>query len=153
VPGAFLDADVIAGNKLITFAGAPEWLFGILQSAMWSTWLYAIGGRLKSDISFSPDLTYCTFPFPDLTTSQKEQIATAARGITTAREAHGGSSLADLYDPLATPADLLSAHRELDRRVDRLFTRKTRLTASVRLGILLEAYEDLSSAGQLAIDA
>jgi hypothetical protein len=118
---------------------------------MWATWHYSIGGRLKSDIRFSPDLTYCTFPFPDLTPSQVTRIEVAARAVIASREAYPDSTLADLYDPLSMPPSLTAAHRLLDRAVDRTFTAKTgSLSTSVRLGILLDAYQLLANAGQLS---
>ena len=42
----------------------------------------------------------------------------AARNVLEAREKFPGSMLADLYDPLAMPAELVKAHAELDRAVD-----------------------------------
>jgi hypothetical protein len=145
VPGAYLDADVIAGDKLIIFPDAPLWLFAILQSSMWNAWVRTVGGRLKSDIDLSVDLVYNAFPFPDLDDTAKTKLTNAAEAVLDARTAHPGASLADLYDPLAMPADLVKAHDELDRVVDSLFaSRKTFRSDADRLAVLFERYEALT---------
>lgn len=56
IPAAFLEPDVIAGNKLITIPDPPLWLFGVLQSAAFMSWVRTVVGRLKSDYSISPSL-------------------------------------------------------------------------------------------------
>ena len=48
-------------------------------------------------------------------------METAAQAVLDARAQYPGSTLADLYDPLAMPAPLLQAHQELDRAVDRCY--------------------------------
>jgi hypothetical protein len=145
IPAAYLEPDVIAGNKLIVFPDAPLWLFGMLQSEMWFTWLRTLGGRLKSDVSFSPDLTYCTFPFPEMSDSQVERLTQAARNVLDVREQYPNSTLATLYDPLLTPPPLLAAHAQLDSIVDSLFTRKRLATSSDRLELLFSRYQELTS--------
>ena len=45
-------------------------------------------------------------------------MASAAAAVLSARAAHPGATLADLYDPLSMPADLSRAHAALDRAVD-----------------------------------
>jgi hypothetical protein len=48
---------------------------------------------------------------------QRAQITATAQEVLRARDAHPSSSLADLYDPLATPTDLVKAHATLDKVV------------------------------------
>jgi hypothetical protein len=145
VPAAYLPPDVIAGNKLIVLPDAPLWLFGILQSAMWSAWLYTIGGRLKSDISFSPDLTYCTFPFPEMTEAERNRISANAQAVLEARSNHPDATLAQLYDPLFTPTDLLRAHDALDSAIDGSFTKRPLSSAAERLEVLFGRYSEMTS--------
>ena len=47
----------------------------------------------------------------------KQAIEKTAQGILDARALYPDSSLADLYDPLTMPPELLKAHRENDRAV------------------------------------
>ena len=97
--------------------GADDYLFGLLQSRPFTVWAKLVSGRLKSDIRLSPDLSYNSFPAPEPTPEQRAQITAAVQEVLQARAAHPGSSLADLYDPLATPADLVKAHGILDKVV------------------------------------
>jgi hypothetical protein len=145
VPAAFLPADVIAGNQLITIPGAPKWLLGFLQSSMWSVWLRTVGGKLESRIRFSPDLTYCTFPFPELDDKGEEKINTAVDSIMLARAAHSESTLAQLYDPLLMPADLVKAHEKLDAVVDSLYGSKRFTGEADRLEVLFARYSALTA--------
>jgi hypothetical protein len=146
IPGRFFGPEVIAGNKLIVFPGAQEWLFGLLHSVMWNAWMKAVSGRLKSDIGFSPSIGYFTFPFPDIGDTDKAKLTGATRAVLDARARHSNASLADLYDPLAMPLDLVKAHDELDRIVDSLFAPRKRFRSDAeRLAVLFERYELLSS--------
>ncbi len=121
IPAAFLEPEVIAGNKLITFPGADAWLFGMVQSSMFMAWVRAVAGRMKSDISLAPHLTYCTFPFPEPGAEGRRSVEKAARGVLEAREAFPGKSLGELYEPRGMPKELSRAHDELDRVVEGLF--------------------------------
>lgn len=143
IPAAYLGPNVIAGNKLIVWPDADLWLFGVLQSSMFMAWVRALAGRMKSDISLSPDLTYSTFPFPPRGT-RRAGIEAAAQGVLDARAAFPGATLGDLYDPLAMPVELLNAHRTLDREVDAMFGRGSYDEVS-RLGALLRRYRELTS--------
>jgi hypothetical protein len=88
---------------------------------MHMAWLAHIGGRLKSDYSYSSGLVYNTFPWPDATPAQRAKIEELAQAVLDARAAHPTSSLADLYDPDTMPANLRKAHAALDAAVDRLY--------------------------------
>jgi len=139
IPASYFEPDIIAGNKLILFPGADLWLFGMLQSAMFMAWIKALAGRMKNDISISPDLTYCTFPFPSPAT-RRASVEEGARGVLDARANFSDATLADLYDPLTMPAELTAAHRKLDRAVDALYGRG-RFDEINRLPRLLERYQ------------
>jgi hypothetical protein len=52
------------------------------------------------------------------------------------------SSLADLYDPLAMPADLVKAHRELDRAVDLCYRSQPFTNERTRIEFLFELYNE-----------
>jgi len=149
LPAAFLDADVIAGNKLITFPGADLWLFGLLQSSMWMAWVGTVAGRLESRISIAPGLAYYAFPFPDRSDRTDAAVERAAQGVLDAREAHDGTSLAVLYDPLAMPAELVRAHQALDRAVDAAYGRARYIGDAARLHALFERYARLTTADML----
>lgn len=140
--------EVIASDALFTVVDPDGFLFPILSSAMFTAWLRTIGGRIKSDLRFSGPMVYNTFPLPFLTADQRERIIVAGKGLIAAREKHPVSSLADLYDQLSTPSDILAAHRVVDLAVDRVFTSRGRpSTVTDRMRILFPAYEAMR--GQL----
>lgn len=60
-----------------------------------------------------------------------------------------GSSLADLYDPLAMPPALLKAHQKLDAAVDKAYElsggKKSYKTDAERVAFLFELYQRLTS--------
>jgi len=120
IPMGFLSPDVIVGDKLQFIPNATLYLFGILTSNVHMTWTKVVCGRLKSDYSYSPAV-YNNFPWPKITNEQKATIEKLAQGVLDARAKFPESSLADLYDPLAMPPELLKAHRELDKAVMKLY--------------------------------
>ena len=71
-----------------------------------------------------------------------KKIEAAAQAILDARAAHPGSTLADLYDPLAMPADLRKAHDTLDALVDKAYGLKPSCTDAERVAHLFKLYAD-----------
>jgi hypothetical protein len=117
----FLGENVIAGNKLMCIDGAPLWLFGILSSAMFTSWIRTFAGKLESRFSISPDLAYCAFPFIVPGSEDQALIERAGQSVLDVRDRYGDRSLAQLYKPADMPSDLVSAHATLDRLVDSLY--------------------------------
>ena len=115
------DSDVICGNANFMVADPDGFALGILSSSMFITWMRAVGGRLKSDLRFSNTFTYNSFPLPNLTVGQRENIVRGAGLVAAARASHPGNSLATLYEPGRVPADLTAAHDELDMVIDDIF--------------------------------
>jgi hypothetical protein len=143
IPMALFEPDVIILDSAISVAGADEWLFAVLQSQMFNTWVRAVGGRIKSDMRIAPDLVYNTFPFPDPDGSQRDRVIAAGRAVNEARAKHLGASLADLYHPLSMPVDLDAAHRAVDAAVDGSYRRKGFDTEADRLAFLIERHQEL----------
>jgi hypothetical protein len=152
IPARFYEPDVVAGNKLILIPGAPVWLFAYVQSAAFTAWVKTYAGRLKSDISISPGLTYFTFPFVEPDDAARERLESAAVAVFAARDAHPRSTMADLYDPLAMPLDLRMAHRDLDRTVDSMYDLPPGVADADRLRALVNRYVELSTQDQLALN-
>ncbi|MCY4174306.1 MAG: N-6 DNA methylase [Cyanobacteria bacterium MAG CAR3_bin_5] len=141
-PIGWLEPPVIPSNKLRLLANAKLTDFALLTSAMHMAWTRHIGGRLKSDYQYSVGINYNTFPLPpkDADLSKLEPLAQA---VLTARAAHPGATLADLYDPLTMPPNLRKAHQALDRAVDRLYRRSGFASERERVECLLMMYEGL----------
>ena len=163
VPMGFLTADTVVASELFTIAGARVKHFGILSSTMHNAWVRYTCGRLKSDFRYSASIVYNNFPWPlalapSLLQEEKGQklqaaIEVAAQAVLAARAAHAGASLADLYDPNTMPANLVKAHRDLDRAVDAAYlavlppgASKPKLdTDAQRVAFLFALYAHLSS--------
>ncbi len=152
IPAAYLDKNVIAGNKLLTLPDAPLWVFGVLQSAMWMTWVRAIVGRLESRFSLAPDIAYSAFPWPELNKRQRTRIEDAAQRVLDERAAKASNSLAELYSPDAMPPDLVKAHRGLDRAVDAAYGRHQHTGDTTRLPVLLRRYNELTGGDPTLFD-
>ncbi len=144
-PMAYLEARDIATNQIYTIEAAPLWLFGILQSAMFTLWARTVGGRLKSDPRISPGSVYNTFPFTDLTAEQQRRVEDRAQAVLDARAESPRATLADLYSPLSMPKALVAAHNALDKAVDMAFAPRTKLgTDRERLSVLFDRYAALT---------
>lgn len=138
---ARLPRDVIASMKLYTSKDPDGLVFGLISSAMFMAWQKTVGGRIKSDPSFSINLVWNTFPVPDLTVDERHNIISAGAAIVAAREVHPDRSLADAYQPSAMSKELLSAHRELDCIVDVAFGAPHILASEEqRLELLFQRY-------------
>lgn len=141
IPMAFLSKDEIANNSCSVIPTSDLYLFGVLMSSMHMVWVSAVCGRIKGDYRYSNNLVYNNFPFPEgLSASQKVMIRRAARDVLQCRKRYPTASLADLYDPLTMPRDLLSAHRKLDRIVERIYSRKKLRLDVERLLLLFGLY-------------
>lgn len=144
IPIAMLKPNVVASNKLQIVPGASLYYFGILTSAMHMAWMRTVGGRLKSDYSYSPAI-YNSFPWPRASEAQEKSIAALAKAIIDARAKFRGSSLDDLYDPDTMPSSLRRAHQNLDRAVDRLYRKTPFRFERERVEHLFDLYEKLSA--------
>ena len=148
VPIAVVDKNVIAHDSLMIVKEDCRWILAIMQSAMYTAWIRTVCGRIKSDIRVSGDLAYNAFPFPDLDDAIKAKLSIAANEVLDARAAHASATLADLYDPLAMPIDLVKAHDALDKVVDSLFAPRRKFKSDAdRLAVLFERYEILANVG------
>lgn len=154
IPMAFLDEKTVASNKIQMVVGGTQYHFGVLTSTMHMAWMRAVGGRLKSDYSYSPAV-YNNFPWPDFADDKHHTaIEAAAQGVLDARVQFPESTLADLYDPLAMPPALVKAHRTLDRAVDAAYVAAEKAagrkppklgTDAERVAFLFERYQALTS--------
>jgi hypothetical protein len=97
---------------------------------------------LESRYRYSNKVVYNNYPWPESPSdSQQERVAHCAQEVLDAREKYPDSSLADLYDPLTMPPELVEAHRKLDAAVDAAYSRRKFATEAERLSYLFELYE------------
>ena len=117
IPMGFMTPDVLCSNAVRVIPDATLYHFGVLTSNIHMAWVRAICGRLKSDYQYSGKHVYNNFPWPSPTPEQQAKIEQTAQAILDARALYPDSSLADLYDPVLMPPELLKAHRENDKAV------------------------------------
>ncbi|MDD2269245.1 MAG: methylase [Eubacteriales bacterium] len=145
IPIGFLPSEIIVNNAVHIIANATLYHFGVLTSNVHMAWVRAVCGRLKSDYRYSKDIVYNNFPWPEATNEQKTIIEYAAQGVLDARSKFPGSTLADMYDPLTMPKDLLKAHQKLDRAVMLAYGFSVKDTNEAKcVALLMERYRSLS---------
>jgi hypothetical protein len=146
IPFGFFDKDHIVGNSCFSLPNASLYHFGIISSAMHMAWVRTACGRLESRYRYSKDIVYNNFPWPQAETAkQRQAIEQAAQAVLDARARHADSCLADLYDPLTMPSDLVKAHHKLDAAVDAAYSKKKFSGDSDRVAFLFELYQQIVS--------
>jgi len=142
IPIGFMGPETLCSNAVKITKEATLYHFGILTSIMHMAWVRYTCGRLKSDYRYSKDIVYNNFPWPESpTTPQKSKIESSAQAVLDARAKYPKSTLADLYDPLTMPPDLLKAHQALDKAVDAAYGKKGFNAESDRVAFLFELYQ------------
>jgi hypothetical protein len=145
IPIGFEHPDTLASNLLKVIPHATLYHFGILSSAMHMAWVRAVCGRLKSDYRYSAGIVYNNFPWPQNSTQKQIQaIEQAAKTVLDARTRYPNASLADLYDPLAMPPDLIKAHQKLDEAVDAAYDKKKFSGDAERVAFLFGLYQAIT---------
>src|SRR5205807_3984518 len=103
----------------------------------------------KSHYRYSNTIVYNNFPWPNPPSEQRARVEEKARAVLAAREPHlpprGMATLADLYDPLAMPPELLKAHTELDRAVEKCYRPESFHSDRERVEYLFALYEKLTA--------
>ena len=163
IPIGFLDCNVICGDANMCIADAKLYHFGILTSTMHNAWVRYTCGRLKSDFRYSASIVYNNFPWPlEPSDKHRASVEAGAEAVLDARASHPGASLAALYDPNTMPANLVQAHRSLDRTVDaaylaklppQLATKPKLASEAQRVAFLFELHLHLSSLFDVAGDS
>lgn len=171
IPIAFLSPDNIIADSCLAVNDVTLYHFGILTSSMHMSWVRQVCGRLKSDFRYSNTIVYNNFPWPDSPTLDKyNRVEAAAKEVLAVREKYMGNnmdeqwvplecsrdkathciedtrcSLAELYDPLTMPKDLLDAHKRLDKAVDLCYRSQPFVNELARLEFLFDLYEKYTS--------
>lgn len=142
IPLGFFKKDDIANNSCHTIPDGNLYHFGVLTSAMHMAWVRAVCGRLKSDFRYSKDIVYNNYPWPlNPENKQIRSIELAGKNVLEIRANFSNSSLADLYDPLTMPPELVKAHNELDKAVDLAYRPQPFTSESNRMVFLFDLYE------------
>jgi hypothetical protein len=146
IPMGFFNNGVIVGDTCLFVNDATLYHFGILTSVMHMAWVKYVCGRLKSDFRYSNKLVYNNFPFPKQVSDKNLQaVKDKAQTVLDIRQKYishpSGASLADLYDPLTMPADLLKTHQALDKAVDLCYRPQAFVSEANRVEFLFDLYD------------
>ncbi len=143
IPIGFFDSSVISSNANLIIPNATLYEFGILTSRMHMAWTRAVCGRLKSDYRYSAQIVYNNFPWVNLEKNAKKEqhiIEEKAQAILDCRKKYPECSLADLYNPETMPPDLVKAHHNLDKAVDKLYRKTPFADDTERVAFLFDLY-------------
>jgi len=143
IPIGFMEKDVIAGDRNLIIPNASLYDFGILTSSIHNAWTRRVCGRLEMRPTYSASIVYNNFPWPKPTDKQKYNIERFAQEILDARAKFPKSSLADLYDPLTMPPELLKAHQKLDKAVEAAYGKSFETDAD-RVAHLFNLYQKMT---------
>ncbi|OOY49055.1 hypothetical protein BOV94_12635 [Solemya velum gill symbiont] len=146
IPTGFIEPHVIASNQIYVIANASPYVFSIISSRMHMTWVRAVAGRLKTDYRYSSALCYNTFPFPEISGDQKENLEKCVFNVLDEREAHSEKTMAELYDPDKMPEGLRLAHHEMDLAVEQCYRSLPFKSDEERLEYLFRLYEEMIAA-------
>jgi hypothetical protein len=146
LPVGFVKPNVIANGSALIVPNARLYHFGVLSSAMHMAWMRYTCGRLESRYQYSSQIVYNNYPWPELpSVKQRAAVEAAAQAVLDARKKFPDATLADLYDPLAMPKDLVKAHAGLDRAVDLCYRPQPFDTDRHRVEHLFALYEKLTA--------
>lgn len=149
IPLGFFDSNTVIADSAMAIYDAQPWLFGVIHSKMHMVWVDAVGGKLETRYRYSAKLCYNTFPFPDITLKQKENLNLYVFAILDERAKHPEKTMAQLYDPDKMPKGLKQAHEELDRAVEQCYRLQPFTSDTERLEYLFKLYEEMTKSGTL----
>ena len=143
IPIGYLKPPTIPSDLLIVLLNATRTDFALLTSSMHMAWMRLAAGRLASSYRYSVGMVYNTFPTPPGYPDCLAGLTKHAQAVLDARARFPESTLSQLYDPDLMPPQLLRAHQQLDRAVDRLYRRKGFDSERDRVEYLLKLYEQM----------
>lgn len=145
IPIGFVDKGPVIYASAQAVYNAEPYIMGIITSYMHMVWMKTLAGRLEERYRYSSTLVYNTFPFPNITNKQKEELTELVFTILDEREQHSEKTLAQLYDPDKMPADLKQAHHQLDLAIEKCYRNKLFENDEERLEYLFKMYEEMTN--------
>lgn len=146
IPISYVKPGVIINGSALMIPNASLYHFGILSSNVHNSWMRAVAGRMKSDYQYSAGMVYNTFPWPNTSQQQIEEIKKAAKAILDAREQHTNINLANMYKEknFILFGDLKTAHDNLNRAVMQAYGFSIKdMTESKCVAELMKMYQEL----------
>lgn len=144
IPIGFLNKDTIISNSAMAIYHAQPWLFAVVTSRMHMVWVSAVGGKLETRYRYSAKLCYNTFPFPEISAKQKENLNLYVFTVLDERAKHPSKTMAWLYNPDTMPKDLKQAHQDLDEAIEQCYRLQPFKNDTERLEYLFKLYEEMT---------
>ena len=144
LPVNMLSEGEIVNNSAFMIPDAEPWHMAILSSTLHRCWLGAVAGKLKGDYRYSNSLVWNTFPMPEVSDDDNEALNKTAQKILNARHYHPDLTLGDMYNTENMGAQLLAAHKENDRVLEKIFRDKPFKSDEDRLAHLFERYAEMT---------
>ena len=145
VPFAMVDKETIIGDRLSCIPNANLQHFAVMTSSLHMSWMRAVCGRMKSDYNYSNTIVYNNFPWQLMSEDAVLKLTMSAQAILDARNIYSNASLADLYDPLTMPVELVKAHQANNKAVDEAYGYKGGDDDASRVAFLFKRHEELTS--------
>lgn len=136
---------VMVTNLAYILYGFSHDLFSIISSRLHAVWIKAVSGRLGSGVRYTPTISYHTFPFPELTQKNRDDLIRSGQDILLAREANFPMNIGELYDPENMPDDLRRAHEANDEVLERIYIGRRFRNDTERLEKLFELYTRMTT--------
>lgn len=143
IPMGFQNPNEVIVAPNFAIYHAEPWLFAVVTSRMHMVWVRNVGGKLETRYRYSAKLCYNTFPFPDISTKQKENLNLYVFAILDERAKHPSKTMAQLYNPITMPKGLLQAHHELDTAIEQCYRLQPFKGDTERLEYLFKMYEEM----------
>ncbi len=143
IPIGFVSSNTIASDSTQVIYGASLLTFALLANRMHTIWLSAVGGKLETRYRYS-NLVYDSFPFPKLTTAEKEELERLAQNILNIRDENFDMTLGEMYNPESMPEELREAHHQLDLAVERIYRPEPFSSDEERLEHLFKLYAKMT---------
>jgi type I restriction-modification system DNA methylase subunit len=142
LPIGFLPPEVIVNGSALIIPDATLYHFGVLSSNVHMAWTRAVCGRLEMRYQYSKAIVYNNFPWPDATDKQKVEIEELAQRVLKARAKSPNETLANLYNPLGMPPELVKAHNALDKAVMKLYGFANDAPEPAIATVLIDKYQE-----------
>ena len=148
IPIALMQPDTgLCSNKLRVIEGATRYHLSVLTSSVHMAWVKAVAGRLNRDFSYSTELVYNNFPWPDhVAPALYQRMEQSAQAILDARAQYPKLNLAQLYAPEKMPTPLKQAHAANDHLVLEAYGLMPNVTAEQIFTELYRRYQALIAA-------
>lgn len=140
LPASIISKKTIISDLAYAIYDPSNWVMSLIVSRLHLVWIAAICGRLETRYRYSNTMGWNTFPVPDLSPSQKDELSSMAELISLTRESHFPATIADLYNPDKMPADLLEAHRANDEAIEKIYIGRPFRNDTERLEHLFKRY-------------